>query len=334
MKALVTGASGFIGSTLIEELNTLGFEVHALMRRTSSPANLEGLSYKKVEGDLCDVDSLKRAVSGVDYVFHLAGMTAAPNREAFFEHNCHGTRRLAEAVAQARPGLSRMVFVSSLAAGGPANSADSPVTERDPSQPVSAYGESKLQAEQELLKFKDQFPISILRPPIVYGPKDKAFFVVIQTIARNLMPILRGSNKEGQKYYSAIHCKDLVRGIVQAGVAPADRVPSGEIFYLSADGHHSYQEMLTTIADRLECDPLKIKVPKSVLKLAAVAASAAGWVTRRNFPFNLDKLNEFLPDYWVCSNDKAKELLGFKPEYDLQSGMAHTIDWYRRQKWL
>src|SRR3954468_5038897 len=101
MKALVTGASGFIGSALIEELSTLGFDVHALMRKSSSAANLEGLKYQRLEGDLGDPASLKRAVQGMNYVFHLAGLTAAPNRAAYLRANAEPTGELARAVAEA-----------------------------------------------------------------------------------------------------------------------------------------------------------------------------------------------------------------------------------------
>src|SRR6478736_7689136 len=103
MRALVTGASGFIGSTLIEELNTLGFETDALLRKSSNLSNLEGLKFRCVEGDLSDEASLRKAVREVDYVFHLAGVTKAPNRNAYFEHNTHGTERLARVVAEERP---------------------------------------------------------------------------------------------------------------------------------------------------------------------------------------------------------------------------------------
>jgi len=333
MRALVTGASGFIGSTLIEELGTLGFDVHALMRKTSIADNLDGLKYQRVEGDLSDFESLKRAVKEVDYVFHLAGATFAKDRAAYFKHNAEGTRRLAEAVAEARPGLTRFVYVSSLAAAGPARSSE-PRIESDENHPVSAYGESKLQGEKDLLKFKSIYPISIVRPPMVYGPKDKATFLFIQTIARNLMPLFRGSTPDGHKYYSAIHVKDLCRGIVQAGVASLDKVPSGEVFYLTGDHVTTYEGLMTTIAEQMNRDPLKIKIPKFALTVGAITLTGVGRILNKTFSLNMDKLNEVLADYWICSNQKAKNVLGFTPEYDLASGMANAIEWYKRQKWI
>ena len=339
MRALITGASGFIGSTLIEELNSLGFEVYALMRKTSSAANLKDLKYQRVEGDLSDFASLKLAVQshgGMNYVFHLAGAVSAPSREAYLECNAAGTERLARAVAESGVVLSRFVYVSSLAAGGPALSRK-PRAEGDGDAPVSAYGESKRQGEQDLIQYQGRFPISIIRPPLVYGPKDKNVFILIRTVAKNLMPILAGSKHgdgDGKKYYSVIHVRDLVRGIVQAALAPVEKVPSGEIFYLADDSVHSYQEFLGSIAEGLGNQPLSFPVPKFAIRAGAYAATIAGKLTGRSFALNMDKLNEILPDYWICSNEKAKKMLGFSSEFQLKAGMSQTIQWYRRQGWL
>ncbi len=333
MRALVTGASGFIGSTLVEQLGRLGFEVTALLRRTSSHKNLEGAKYLCAEGDLSDEASLRRAVKGMDYVFHLAGLTSARTRGEYFEFNTEGTARLARAAAAEAPALQRFVFVSSLAAAGPSEGMR-PKTETDVDKPVSAYGESKLAAEQELAKYREAFPVSIVRPPIVYGPKDKDVFQIIQTVSRNFMPLLKGSTPDGNKFYSSIYVHDLVRGIIQAGLAPREKVPSGEVFFLSADEVHSYRDMLSSMAQHLNRDPLRVSVPRFAVVLAAGAASVASAVTRKKFPLNLDKLNELLPDYWICSNEKAKRVLGFAPEFNLNTGMGQAIEWYRQHKWI
>jgi dihydroflavonol-4-reductase len=334
MKALVTGASGFIGSTLIEELGTLGFDVYALMRSTSSSANLEGLRFQKLEGDLSNEESLKKAlrkVPDLKYVFHLAGATSGPNRNFYFEQNARGTERLARAVSEECSHLTRFVHVSSLAAAGPSGSTRLR-EESEPDHPVSAYGESKLEGEREVLKYKNQFPITIIRPPMVYGPRDKGVFLIIKTVSRSLMPIMTGSSPDGSKYYSLIHSKDLARGIVQAALAKD--VPSGEVVYWSGDDVVTYRQLLGTMAEKLGVDPWAFKIPKVAVFAGAIAGSVLGRVSRKTFALNLDKLNEIRPDFWICSNQKAKKALGFTPEFSLSSGMANTIDWYRRQKWL
>lgn len=318
---------------MVEELDTLGFEVFTLLNGSTGASNLEGLKYQTVDGDLSNFSSLCDAVKGVDYVFHLEELTQSFRRDRFFDYNARGTERLARAVWETCPNLTRFVYVSSLAAAGPARSLI-PRVESDLDEPVSNYGQSKLEGEKRLLQFKEEFPISIIRPSMAYGPRDRTLAVLSQALARNLMPILQGSTLGGHKYYSAIHVLDLCRGLVQAAVSPQNRVPSGEVFYLSGDGVHTYQEMMGVISERLNCDPLKVRIPKVVIQVAASGLTAIGVMTRKSFALNLDKLNEILSDYWICSNQKAKDALGFSPEFDLTSGIAHAIEWYKRQKWL
>lgn len=315
------------------QLNTLGFEVYALMRKNSSPSNLEGRQYTKVDGDLSDPASLRRAVLGMNYIFHVAGVTAATDPKIFFESNARGTAHIAEAALEASSTLKRFVYVSSLAAGGPTRTPE-PRKESHPDEPLSEYGKSKREGELELLKYKDRYPVVIVRPPMVYGPKDKDVFVMIQSVARGLMPLLKGSTPDGRKLYSAIHSEDLCRGIMQAALAPAHAFPSGEVFYLSGDGIYSYQEIMETAARILEKDPLRISIPKFMVRIAAYLNTGVSALTGKKSPLTIDKLNEILPDYWMCSNEKAKKILNFTPEYDLQNGMAHTIKWYKLQKWL
>lgn len=333
MIALVTGASGFIGSTLIEELNRQGIEVRALMRTTSNDKHLRGLKYDRFEGHLGDMESIRRAAQGVDYVFHLAGVVAAKNRAAYFESNAEGTANIARAISDLAKFPKRVVYVSSIAAGGPM-SEKLARKESDQDQPVSWYGQSKLAGEKEFLKFKDRFPTAIVRPPIVYGPRDKDVFVMIQSVAKNLMPLLPGTDAAGNKYYSLIHVRDLVRGLIQVAQAPIATVPSGEIFYLAEDRYYTYVEMMGTMATHLGRKPIRLKVPKFALVSLAHGMGWLGALTGRVYPLNKDKLNEILPSYWICSNEKARKLLGFRPELDLHAGMLDAIQWYKKEKWI
>ncbi len=333
MKALVTGASGFVGSHLAERLAAQGFEVFALMRKTSQDRNLSAVPHRRIEGSLSDEASLRRAVEGMDFVFHVAGAIQASGRDAFFESNGEGTRRLVEATAAHSSGLRRFVYVSSLAAGGPGDGKQA----RDEShldQPVSNYGESKRQGELELLKFRDQLPVVIVRPPVVYGPRDRGMFVIARTVSHGLMPLPPSGSPDRKKYYSVVHVADLVEGIILAATAPSDAFASGEVFYLSGDGVHHYEEMLQAMAEPLGVRPWKFGVPKIALVVAAHGLSWVSSLTGKKFALSRDKLNEILPDYWVCSNEKAKTKLGFLPRVSLKEGMRETIAWYREHGWL
>jgi dihydroflavonol-4-reductase len=307
--------------------------VRALIRNKSSASNLVGLKYECIEGNLLDFNSLCKAVKGVNYIFHLAGVSSATSRAGFFEQNTRGTERLARAVAAVGPNLTRLVFVSSLAAAGPSDSLQ-PRVETDLDKPVSNYGESKLRGEKALLNFKELFPLAIVRPPFVYGPKDKTAFKMVQTVARNFMPVIYGAGLDGHKYYSAIHAKDLCRGMVQVAVASLQKVPSGEVFYLSEDKMYTYHDLMGTIAERLNCDPVRVGVPNIAIKAAAAGLSTFGFLVRKTFSFNADTLKELMPDYWICSNQKAKTILNFAPEFDFSSGIANAISWYKKQRWL
>jgi nucleoside-diphosphate-sugar epimerase len=333
MKALVTGGNSFVGTTLIEELDTLGFEVYALLGGSNGVSNLEDLKFQRVDGSLSDFSSLCDAVKSMNYIFHLEETTQALNKDRIFDHNARGTERLAQAVWETCPNLTRFIYVSSLAAGGPARSLI-PRVESDLDEPVSYYGKSKLEGERRLLQFKEEFPISIIRPAMVYGPRDRTLAFLSQALIRNLMPVVQGSTLGGHKYYSSIHVLDLCRGLVQAAVATHERSPSGEIFYLAEDGIHTYQDLVAIISERLNCDPLKIRIPKLAIQIAASSLTIVGVMTRKSFALNLDKVNEILSDYWICSNQKAKKSLGFSPEFDLASGVAHAIEWYKRRKWI
>lgn len=333
--ALVTGASGFIGSHLVEALGKRQVEVRALLRSSSSTENLRGLKYERATGHLGDAASLAQAVRGVNVVFHLAGATAAPNREAYFEANAWGTRRLMAACAQeqSRTGkLQRVVLVSSLAAAGPSTEAHAAREDATP-RPNSNYGQSKLQGEIEALKFKDQVPLTILRPPIVYGPRDKQVFLFIQGVARRVVPALRGNNAARDKFYANIYAFDLVDALLLAGLSKM-HVPSGSIYFVASEESLAYGKMLDQIGDALGVRPIKVPVGKSMLWLAAEACTWAGKIVGKTLPFNRDKLNEILPDYWTCSIEKARRELEFQPRTPWAEGMKSTVAWCREKGWI
>lgn len=342
MKALITGASGFIGSRLIQYLSQnlsqkdmeSAIVPVALLRATSNLDNLKGCTYEVAQGDLRDLEALKRAVASVDIVFHLAGVTKAKNRQEYLAHNADGTENVAKAILEANPKIKRLVYVSSLAAGGPSLT-ESPRVETDPESPVSAYGESKLEGEARLKSYFNQIPVTIIRPPLVYGPRDKDTLLFFQAAKNRLVPIFKArASHDGQKHYSHIHVDDLCAGIVKSVLVDPRTLSSGEVFYLSSDQTISFRELMRTIAQSMGVRTYEIPMSTRALQVGALALQGLGKVTGKTYPLNLDKYHEILPDYWTCANTKAKERLGFSPKHDFASGIEDTLKWYREHSWL
>lgn len=330
MKVLITGASGFVGSTLCEEFNRRGLDVHCLMRKTSSVANLTKAKYQAVEGDLRSSAALAKAMDGTEVVFHVAGAVAAKNREGFFEANTAGTRNLLQAAASHGKQLKRFVFVSSLAAAGPSQP-NRPNVESDECHPVSDYGASKYSAEREVLAMGEDFPVTIIRPPAVYGPRDKGVFTFFQAVQKGILPLL-GMQRPGTRRYSFVHVDDLVQGVALAGLAESSR--SKDIYYVSGDGEYSWEEAMNFIARGLEREARPVRLPLTLMKGAAAACSAYTLAFGKVLPFSLDKIKEIEAPAWTCSNHKAKNELGFVPYWDLAKGLSQTAKWYKENSWL
>ena len=332
MRILVTGASGFIGSGLVSALSEAGHDVCALMRTTASSDYLKGVKFTRLSGDLGDQESMLRACKNVDVVYHVAGLTAARNKEEFFKFNAEATRNLANAAVQSGS-VKKFIFVSSLAAAGPSFGL-APRAESESDTPVSLYGESKLRAELYLDELKGKLNFIAIRPPMVYGPRDKNVYLFFKTIQKQWMPILPANTPTGHKYYSAIHVDDLVGALVAALDAPDADFSNGERFFITDGQIYTYERIMGTIADELKVKPFKFKVPSLLMRTAASMGSIVGKALNTNLPLNRDKLNELTPDYWICSSQKAFDHFKFKPKYTMESGVPQTVAWYKVNGWL
>ena len=329
MKVLVTGASGFVGSTLCDELSRQGHEIKILVRNSSIMQNLAQAKFIPVKGDLRQPDSLANAVADVDIIFHVAGVVAAASKEAFFDSNVLGTKNIVEAAARFNPSLKRFVYVSSLAAGGPSTPLRANI-ESDSVHPVSIYGESKMEGEREALAAKEKIPVVVVRPPAVYGPRDKGVFTFFQAVNLGILPFL-GLFQSDRKF-SFVHVDDLVQGILAAGFVPG--IQSGELFYISGDGEFSWEDAMRLIAKGLKKNAIPVRLPLFIMKIIAAICSCIAALTKKALPFTLDKMKEIEAPSWTCANAKAKEKLGFKPYWDLERGMKHTAEWYLENRWL
>jgi len=332
MRILVSGASGFIGSGLVASLVKQGHEVSALMRASASAEFLKDVPFTRVTGDILDLDSLKRACENIDAVYHLAGLTAARSREEFFKFNAEGTKNLA-AAAVASGTVKRFVHVSSLAASGPSFGL-APKNEGDPNHPVSMYGESKLRGELYLDELKGQLPFIVIRPPMVYGPRDRNVYLFFKTIQKSWMPVLPSKTPTGHKYYSAIHVDDLIQALVNSMSCPAELFERGERFHVSDGQIYTYERIMGLISNELKVKPIRLKLPGGLVSALASGGTIAGRILNRPLPLNRDKLNELMPDYWICSSQKAFDKLGLKPKYTLETGVPQTVAWYKIHGWL
>ena len=326
MKALVTGSNGFIGSYLTELLLQKKWQVRCLVRKTSDLRWIEPLSVQFIHGELMDSDTLKAAVAGVDVVFHLGGVTRAKSAADFYRINSDGTQKLLAACAKYNPNLKKFVFVSSMAAAGPAEFGK-PLLESMRPKPIVAYGKSKAKAEEYVMQYKTQFPVSIVRPPAVYGPRDKDVYQIFRYVNWGFNPQIAGD----VHYTSIVHVSDLVQGIVLAG---EKNVSGNPLYYIAGDGIFSWDDIINCIAGVLGKHPISIKIPRLLADLGAVVAEDIARISNNPPLLSRDKVVEMKQTYWVCDTTKAKEKLGYSPKYTLEAGIAQTAQWYREHGWL
>jgi len=325
LQALVTGARGFIGSFLVEELLKRGWTVKCLLRNPHDPGWLTGLNVEPVAGDIVAGSGLIEAVKDVDYVFHLAGLTKTFRKTDLEKVNVDGTRNLLKAIHQFNPHIKRFVLVSSLAAAGPSRSGQ-PLTEHDTPQPVSEYGRSKLKAEQMAMQFANDLPLAIVRPPAVFGPRDRDMFEIFKYAQKGWRLVLSG----GPRWASLIYVKDLVRGLLLA----TENAARGQTYFFCNDERYSWDTIGNLLADWFGKPTRTITIPLPLAFLVFGGSDLFGKVTKMNSLFNLDKFNELKATHWICDNTKAKNELAFRTEYTLEEAVKETAEWYVANGWL
>ncbi|OGC77372.1 MAG: hypothetical protein A2145_03220 [candidate division Zixibacteria bacterium RBG_16_40_9] len=325
-KALVTGATGFVGSHLVSELLKRGYQVSALVRKTSNLSDLVNTGVELVFGDVSDQDSLKKIFFDFDYIFHVAGLIRAKNPDDFFRANAGGTKNLLEVLEESGYPVKRLVLVSSTAAGGPSLNGQ-PKKETDLCEPVSIYGKSKLEGEKIALEFAHKIPITIIRPPAIYGPKDRQLLNFFKLAKWGVIPLV-GKN---ENYFSVVYVQDLVDAIILAAENPK---AEGEIYFIADDEIYNWEKVGAIACGVLGKKPFTITPPKFLLYIAAWFSELAGKITGKPMYLTRRKLQEIHYKYWVCDISKAKTELGFKPQFDFKRGAWETINWYKQNKWL
>jgi len=327
VRALVTGASGFIGRALTRVLVDAGDNVTCLVRESSNRAPLEALGVRFAVGDVTQPESLVDAAVGVDVVFHLAAMLAEPWHPDFLRTNALGVRHILDACAAVKA-PPRVVLTSSMAAAGP--SPDGPRTEDDPPDPVSRYGASKLAGEAAAREYADRVPVTIVRPPVVFGPGDTAMLPAFRAARRGIGVVYN------RAAFSMIHVDDLarlLRTVALSGAICARAGSLGRGVYFGADEQAPTARELWALLGRAMGRTVRVlPVPSAVVHVAGLVAEAAGRLGASTL-LSRDKTAEATAGSWVCSTAKARGL-GWSPAAPLDARLSETGAWYRAQGML
>jgi dihydroflavonol-4-reductase len=322
MKALVTGATGFIGGHLAETLRRRGDEVTVLARSPRKAESLLALGVRAVTGDLHDREALARAVEGQDEVFHVAGVVAARSEADFLASNRDGTANLLDAAARA--GQPRFVLVSSMAAAGPARQGH-PLTGAEPPRPVTAYGRSKLAAEAVVTQ--STLPWTIIRPPTVYGPRDREVLKVFRIVRLGLAPVFGDGGQE----LSAVHGGDLAEALVAAARASATM---GRTYYACHPEVVTSADLVREVGAAMGRRPAIIRVPPGLGRALLAVTEATTALTGGTTILTRDKANEFFQPAWTGDPAPLTRDSGWRAAHDLRSGLEDTYRWYRSAGWL
>ncbi len=321
--AVLTGGTGFVGSHVAEALLESGYRVRALVRRPAQPGWLADLKVEIAVGDVRDAASLTPFVEGADLVVHAAGKTAAKGLAEYRACNAAGTRHLLDATLSAAPG-AHFILISSQAAAGPSLDGD-PVRPEGRGRPVSSYGWSKLEGEDELRASPD-LAFTILRPSAVYGPRETALRDLFVATARGFTPVLAGGTPRVQMVY--------VEDVARAVVASAARGGRRETFFVAHPEILDYRSVALVLS-QLRTPPARlVPVPAVVIRAAGLLVSLASRLAKAPPVFSSEKAEEMLQAAWLCDVSATQDALGSPLVTPFAEGARKTWEWYRKAGWL
>lgn len=329
-RLLVTGATGFIGSFIVEEALGKGMDVWAAVRKTSSKKWLTDPHIHFIELDLGNAQRLTEQLKGdaFDYVVHAAGVTKCLHAEDFHRTNTQGTIHLVEALRTLKMPVKMFVEISSLSVYGPCREQQpyTEISEGDTPQPNTAYGHSKLEAERYLDTLQG-FPYVVLRPTGVYGPRERDYFLMAKSI--------KGHTDFSVGYKRQDITFVYVLDVVQAVLLALEHGKTGRKYFLS-DGKVYSSRAFSDLIWKEMGKPwlLRIKAPIWVLRLVTSVGDWLGHLTGKLTALNNDKYHILKQRNWRCDIQPAIDELGYNPQYDLERGVALTIKWYKENGWL
>ncbi len=327
MKVLLTGANGFVGSHVLDRLLEERIPARVLLRRRADTSFIHPhLSRVEVcHGGFEDPAGLEVALAGVTHVVHCAGATKALTREGLFHMNQRGTRNLVEAINTAGSRMQRLVHLSSLAAGG-AGTRAAPAREMDEARPLSAYGESKLAGEQEVLR-GCRCEFTILRPGGVYGPRDREFLRIFRAAAAGITPLFGGGRQELRLVFAPDLAEVIVRAIRVDGAV-------GAVVNVAADEVVTTAELVRSIAAAIPRRAMPLPLPMPLLNLVCSTAGFCSILTRKPTLLAWGKYRELAAPGWVADTERLHAIFGEACRTGLKEGLLVTRDWFREHGWL
>ena len=326
MKILLTGASGFVGSHILDSLRTRGLAIALLLRSASSKQFIAShLPDSEVRpGSISDPESLRQAMSGITHVIHCAGATKAVRTAGLYEANVTGTRNLVAAINAQGGQVQRLVHISSLAAAGPALP-ERPACEGDTPRPVSEYGKSKLAGEMEVRSHCRTEHV-ILRPPAVYGPRDRDFLHTYRVVKRHLLP-----RPSGTQALSLVFVRDLAEAVMTCLNHSA---AAGKTYFVAAREIVTPRAIAGEIAAQMNCWTLPVPLPTPLWWPICLVQEAVSRLTGRPNVLSLQKFAELRAPGWVCDPTRLQLETGCSCPTTLKQGIAETLNWYRKHNWL
>ena len=331
---LVTGASGFIGSFIVEEALARGMEVWAAVRKSSSRTFLTDSRIHFIELTLSDPSSLRQQLEGhpFDYVVHAAGVTKCLHKEDFHRVNTLGTQHLVEALMDTTPSLKRFVYLSSLSIFGPIREQQpyTDIKDSDTPQPNTAYGRSKLAAEQFLDSLASNgktFPYVVLRPTGVYGPREHDYFIMAKSISQHV-DFAAGYRQQDITFI-------YVTDVVQAVFLALEKGRIGRKYFLT-DGEVYQSRTFSDLLQKELGNPwlLRVKAPIWLLRVVTFCGDYWGRLTGKVTALNNDKYHIMRQRNWRCDIQSACDELGYQPQVNLEEGVRRSVAWYKENKWL
>ncbi|MCD4749565.1 MAG: NAD-dependent epimerase/dehydratase family protein [Thermoanaerobaculales bacterium] len=318
----VTGGTGFVGSHLVDTLCAAGVRPRVLVRDPKSPRWIGACPVDWVKGGLENRDSLNLLVQGAGTVVHLAGVLRGANEAEFMAGNREGTASLVRAIREGAP-TARLVHVSSQAAIGPSATLDG-VLPSTGAKPVSAYGRSKLGAEEEIRGFSEG-DWAILRPPAIYGPRDTDIFEFFRLASRGVIGV-----PSGERWITVAYVRDVVRAVLAVAAVGGH----GKTYHVGEVSPMKMEDMVQTIADEGGVSARVVRIPPWLLRAAGSGASVLRYLGLHRIPLSRDKAEEILARHWVLNTSDSLDSLGLDEVTLFREGVKSAWDWYRRAGWL